>query len=42
MGLYTSWRIVLLHGGRMDARSRPGEWAEFTFELPQPLPEEGA
>ena len=42
VGLYTSWRIVLLHGGRMDARSRPGEWAEFTFELPQPLPEEGA
>ena len=24
LGLYTSWRIVHLHGGRMDARSEPG------------------
>jgi len=37
IGLYTSWRIVQLHGGRMDARSEPGYWAEFSFEIPQPL-----
>lgn len=39
VGLYTAWRILHLHGGRMDAASQPGAWAEFTFELPQPLPE---
>ncbi len=38
VGLYTSWRIVNLHRGRMDARSEPGKWAEFTMEIPQPLP----
>jgi len=38
VGLYTAWRIVHLHGGRMDATSRPGTWAEFSFDLPQPLP----
>ncbi len=37
VGLYTAWRIVHLHGGRMDARSQPGQWAEFSLELPQPL-----
>ena len=37
IGLYTAWRIVHLHGGRMDARSEAGKWAEFSFELPQPL-----
>ena len=41
VGLYTAWRIVHLHGGRMDARSEPGQWAEFSFEIPQPLPGEG-
>ncbi len=40
VGLYTAWRIVHLHGGRMDARSEPGQWAEFSLEIPQPLPEE--
>lgn len=34
VGLYTAWRIVHLHGGRMDARSEPGQWAEFSLELP--------
>ena len=38
VGLYTSWRIAHLHGGRMDARSQQGQWAEFTLEIPQPLP----
>jgi len=39
VGLYTAWRIVHLHGGRLDAQSQPGQWAEFSVELPQPLPE---
>ncbi|MBK9118995.1 MAG: GAF domain-containing sensor histidine kinase [Phycisphaerales bacterium] len=34
VGLYTTWRIVRLHGGKIDARSAPGQWAEFDFELP--------
>jgi signal transduction histidine kinase len=37
LGLYNSWRIVQLHHGHIRADSRPGEWAEFTFEIPQPL-----
>ena len=37
VGLYTSWRIVHLHGGRIDAHSEHGRWAEFTLEIPQPL-----
>ena len=37
VGLYTSWRIVQLHNGRIRARSEPGKWAEFSFELAQPL-----
>jgi len=41
VGLYTVWRIVSLHGGRVDARSEPDAWAEFTFEIPQPLPDGG-
>lgn len=38
VGLYTCWRIVNLHGGRIWADSRVGEWAEFSFTIPQPLP----
>jgi signal transduction histidine kinase len=37
VGLYSSWRIVQLHNGRIRARSEPGQWAEFAFELAQPL-----
>jgi signal transduction histidine kinase len=37
VGLYTAWRIVRLHGGRIDATSVQGESAEFTVEIPQPL-----
>lgn len=40
VGLYTAWRIARLHGGRMDARSEPGEWAEFELIIPQPVPVE--
>jgi signal transduction histidine kinase len=39
IGLYTSWRMVHLHGGRIDGTSEHGHWAEFTVEIPQPLPE---
>ncbi len=38
LGLYNSWRIIQLHHGRIRANSAPGDWAEFTVELPQPLP----
>ena len=38
LGLYNSWRIIQLHHGRIRANSDPGAWAEFTVELPQPLP----
>ncbi len=34
VGLYTAWRIVQLHRGRMDAASEEGHWAEFSFEIP--------
>ncbi len=36
VGLYTVWRIVNLHGGRVDAASEPGQWAEFSLHIPQP------
>jgi signal transduction histidine kinase len=36
IGLYTSWRIVHAHGGRIRAASQQGSWAEFTAEIPQP------
>ncbi len=39
VGLYTAWRIIHLHGGRMDATSQVGHWAEFSFDLPVDLPE---
>jgi signal transduction histidine kinase len=35
VGLYTAWRIVHLHGGRMDASSQEGAWAEFSFDVPK-------
>jgi hypothetical protein len=38
VGLYTCWRIVELHGGRIRAASEPGRWAEFTFTIPDPPP----
>ena len=34
VGLYTCRRIVRLHGGRIDAESESGGWAEFRFEVP--------
>ena len=41
VGLYTCWRIIQLHRGRIRARSESGQWAEFAFELSQPLPLDG-
>lgn len=38
VGLYTAWRIVRMHGGRIEARAARGEWAEFSLRIPQPLP----
>ncbi len=41
VGLYTCWRIIQLHGGRIRAASDPGHWAEFAFTIPvtpQPIP----
>ena len=37
VGLYTTWRIIQSHQGRVDATSELGKWAEFSFEIPQPL-----
>jgi signal transduction histidine kinase len=39
LGLYTAWRIVQLHYGRVRAHSEHGHWAEFVLEIPQPLRE---
>ena len=34
LGLYTAWRIVRAHGGRIDADSEEGTWARFTISIP--------
>ncbi|MBP7584280.1 MAG: GAF domain-containing sensor histidine kinase [Spirochaetes bacterium] len=34
VGLYVTWKIIQLHGGRIWADSKHGEWAEFIFEIP--------
>jgi signal transduction histidine kinase len=35
LGLYTTWRLVNLHGGKIWAESEKGKWAEFSFRIPQ-------
>lgn len=35
LGLFISWTIVELHGGRMWAEGREGEWINFIMELPK-------
>jgi hypothetical protein len=37
VGLYTVWRLVRMHGGKVVADAQPDRWAEFTVTLPQPL-----
>jgi len=39
VGLYTVWRIIHLHKGRVRAQSVYKEWAEFFVELPLVLTE---
>lgn len=34
VGLYTAWRLVQLHGGRIEADSEEGKWARFTVDIP--------
>lgn len=34
VGLYTVWRIVKLHRGKIQADSEEGSWAKFTVDLP--------
>ncbi len=34
LGLYLTWWIIQQHQGRITADSDPGEWAEFTVQLP--------
>lgn len=34
VGLYVTWKIIQLHGGRIWADSEYGKWAEFFFEIP--------
>lgn len=36
IGLFVSYNIAYLHGGRITADSKEGEWAQFTVEIPQP------
>ncbi|MCP4644182.1 MAG: cyclic nucleotide-binding domain-containing protein [bacterium] len=37
VGLYTTWRIVQVHNGVIEAKSEHGQWAEFSFTIPQPI-----
>ncbi|HLP48705.1 MAG TPA: ATP-binding protein, partial [Candidatus Kapabacteria bacterium] len=34
LGLYLTWWIIQKHGGRIEADSEPGQWAEFKVYLP--------
>ena len=38
LGLYTSWKIVQLHNGRIWADSELGAWARFAFRIPVDAP----
>ncbi len=42
VGLYTCWRVIQMHHGRIEADSEEGRWAEFRFTIPQPLPDSSA
>jgi signal transduction histidine kinase len=36
VGLFTCWKIIRLHGGTIQGESQHGQWARFTFNIPQP------
>ncbi|MBW0170776.1 MAG: sensor histidine kinase [Hydrogenophaga sp.] len=36
LGLSVSYGIVQRHGGTLAVESEPGQWTEFTFDLPRP------
>lgn len=40
IGLYSSWKIITLHGGKIWAKSKQGSWAEFGFSIPKNISEE--
>lgn len=40
VGLYTCWRIIQAHQGKIVAEAEAGKWACFTFTLPQPIARE--
>lgn len=35
VGLYVTWQIVQMHGGRIWADSKEGQWAEFSIDIPR-------
>jgi len=35
LGLYTTWRLINMHGGKIWAESEKGRWAKFSFRIPQ-------
>jgi signal transduction histidine kinase len=37
VGLYSAWRIMQLHRGRITADSKKGQWAKFCVEIPATL-----
>lgn len=40
VGLYTCWKIIQLHHGKITADSVQGEWAEFLIQMPLLQPED--
>ncbi|MBN2423462.1 MAG: cache domain-containing protein [Calditrichaceae bacterium] len=37
LGLFVTKKIILAHGGKIWAESKPEQWAEFTFTLPKKI-----
>jgi signal transduction histidine kinase len=35
LGLYTTWRLINMQGGKIWAKSEKDKWAEFAFRIPQ-------
>ena len=34
LGLYTTWRLINMHGGKIWADSEKGKWADIAFRIP--------